>query len=346
MHHSEWNIIRGETHCETVEDFFRNPYILRIIRKWYRVKYKDDLETWEKLQIWVNRKLQQKDRQFTQEFINFVKNIFQDEQDVEDFFSFMRSEYYDDVKKREKITDEYNPGQLTTAILAMREVMHQLWYYKAAGLNVSTETVKWVFQTRIAWVIEKAYEHMPTENHNYNTFASISSILERWYSPFSYGWEQLTFQGDTDDGILVSTFKSAETFEIHGLDSMDEIVVSRIQLLQRIKYIERIKKSLEPGSRIVLTKPEYDLFTDLSYEFQEEWWKGSFWDFLEGVKNKMYDAVPKLKAEDTTMQKPLQDAGLVSQFWQPVFRDSSEIEEWVREAPKIKGRILRVVSSN
>lgn len=345
MNHWKWDIVRWETHCETVEDFFSNPYILRILRKWYREKYKEDLKKGEKLPIWINRKVKQEDRLFTQEFLNFVKNIFQDEQDVEEFFSFVRSEYYDDIIKRDKITYEYHPGKITSAILAMREVMQQLWYHNAAGLNVSTETIKGIMQTRIAWVIEKAFENTPSANHSYNTFVSISSILERWYSPFSLSGEVLAFQGDTDDGIMVSTFKSDEAFEIHWLESMDEIVISRWELIERIRYINRILESLIPESRIVLNQKEHDFCTDLSYQFQEEGKKGSFINFLEDVKSKMLRAIPNLQAEDTTMQKPLQEAGLVSILWHPVLRDAGEIYEWASKPPDVRGASLKVIKS-
>lgn len=336
-------IIIWETHCDTVWDFFKNSFILRILRKWYREKYGESLKVWQKLTLWSEDKTD-----FSDKLYDFVLNIFRDGNDYEEFMSYLKCEYYDNFNKRSNIANEYDAWQITTAIFAMREVMQQLWYYNAGWLNVSTETVKQIFQTKIVSVIEKAFEHTPWDEHPYNSFASVSSIIERWYSPIGRSWELLSFRWDTDDWILVSSMTSNDVFEIQRLDSdSDDMIVNRAELIKRTKMIQRIQESLETGSKVVLTKAEENFFMDLSYDFQQEWWTWDIREYLEMVKQKLYQSVPKLGIEDATMQKPLQDAWLVWEDGKPIFRDVDEIEEWqAKVPPKATSSKLVVVSSN
>lgn len=313
MNKHYWEIL-WETHCNTVWDFFRNPHVLRFLRKWYRKKYEGKIKEWEKLKIFSNNTTK---KDFSNELYRFVLNIFQDEHDFQEFMLFIRNELWTDIENTD-IKNKYHTGKITTAIFAFKEVLDQLWYANSAGINLGIDSLRNIFATQIITVLEKAHEHIVSKEHEFHNFAWVEKVMEYGFIPISTNWEILTFLHETEYGIMVTALKGWDSFELLYSD-IENIDVSRKEILLRIREINNII-SYNNGEKNKLSIEEALFQDQLLEDFEKEWESWTFWDFLQTILHQLISQVPRLSSEDTPHKQTMIKKWALNQDGKPCLR--------------------------
>ena len=329
MNSWNWWITMWETHCDTIGDYFKNPYILRVLRQWYRLKNIDVLAKWEKLAIWLEKK--DKDKGFTQEFYSFIQDIFKDEWDIEEFLSFLKAQYIDKPKVKDDILYEYQNEDIVRLLLCFDEVREQLWF---DGMWQSyTQTISSIFSTRIVDILREAYAKFPLEESEMNIHESMIQMLTRWHSPISEDWEILCHIAEWEDwAVQVVALKdqSEEVFpvttegmrfhdyEITDIDEEGGILYNREDVLVRIREVKEILSyHLEEIDDEELTDKQQRLKKSLlDVHAQQKWlilkdFSEIVWNFIE----ELYVSLKKLPVKDDSHSLPLWESGKLTHNW-------------------------------
>ncbi len=123
----------GETHCDTIGDFFKNPFLFRFIKEYYEWNYQNT-DGWP-LRKW---------KSFTPEFYECVRSIFSNYSQMKEFLRRVRTQYMEDPS----ILKGYTDDQLTQTLL----VFEQLYQYLSSTAGVSF-TVAGLFQKSVADIV-------------------------------------------------------------------------------------------------------------------------------------------------------------------------------------------------
>ena len=120
------NTQRGITQCDTIEDIFHNPILMRLILRWYKCENKG-----KKLR-YANIKAQ-KDKDI-KKYHDFIREIFENKDTFEKFLIYVRESVIISATLRESIykSSKSKKSQLAarediiTALLSFYDIHHQL----------------------------------------------------------------------------------------------------------------------------------------------------------------------------------------------------------------------------
>lgn len=341
------DIIRWETHCDTIGDYFKNPYIIRILRSYYRVKNKDFLQQWEKLSTWISKS--DKDKGFAPDFYSFVQDIFKSSDDLEDFLSFLRAEYYENTKKRDEILYRYNHEELVRLFLCFRETFNQISY--DTFWQSYTQTMQGIFSTRISDILRRAFQDSFDEDDTINIHASLQQLFFRGFCPISESWEMLWYIWEGENGwVMVAPTTWWEDFEVFKDADVRDEITSRRWLIEKIRQVKRIRDCMCDNDWSVLSKEDIEYYNMLSEDYQLESLV-TFREFLNELIWTLDNSLSKLPVSDTSIQKQLRDIGVLTDDGKPILWTVDD--DWIVATKKVitwKPRLeksnLKVLSSN
>jgi len=325
------NIQRWITHCDTIGDIFKNPILLQFIRAWYEIKNEG-----ASLQI---RKETQWGKNYTSEFYEFIRAIFEDRSDMEAFLDYVRERVLTSKKISQKLFwrfwdgewRQYSNQDIIKALLAFDELNDQL-------STVTKLTVSWVFQTRIVDIIRKAQDtdaHEEEDTDVYDDrplYYALERILEDGVVPISLRGEIICKIADSEGWHIISVVWWNSTYEVDRLWNptdrgnniieikWEERLDTREKIVARIKLLERILR-YHLSDNFEISEEEEKYYADLSNAYEskilaknhEPMWDENYHGCTRYFQDMIAELTIKLKntkPTDTTMIQALIDTGI------------------------------------
>lgn len=325
---NEW---MWKRYCDTIGDYFKNKYVTHIIVEWYRVWCKKKwIEKSRDLKVWKNRK--NKKLGFTEEYEEFIKLIFQDATDMEDFLVFLKAEYIDNEEVSEWFKKIFHTWDFIRLFLSFREVTDQLYFDTYD--RVSRLTIGGIFATRVAYILEKAHSVEVSETNETSIHRAMEQMYEKWISPISSDGKILCYLWEWEAG----------GFEVKELGQKENIVfeVKRngFDILDADDFVkEKWETPLDIHAELDLLRKYFQFHKDIDStelsEEEEDWyfkikidWESenkwntkseneiAFWRYLEWKIQELEQQIRK-------------NARVVNLEWEPV-----DTPKWLTERPQ------------
>lgn len=279
-----------QTHCDTVGDYFKNKCVFSIIQKWYRTKMTDEWIRVNDLKVWNNRK--NKNAWFSDEYETFVRAIFRDKSEMEDFLAFLKEEYIDNPKMWKLLNNSFNYEDFIRLMLSFQEVFNQLEYDSYA--QVDRLTIGFIFSKRITDLLDYSYGTDVTLWDDTPIHLSMKALLEKWISPISIDGEILCYLWEWENGgYMVKRLWDK-------VDAVFEIDANWKDIYAQLSWIS------EKWKKTTYTQEEYDLYK----RFIAYHWDIDAVDLSEDEEQKYID----LKLEWTNLNRWLSDTEVAIRF--------------------------------
>lgn len=196
----------GQTHCDTIGDFFKNPLLYRFLKEYHDLNYKNAshaaLRTW---------------KSFTPEFYELVRDIFSNYTHMKEFLRRIRTQYMEDSSILKNFTED----QLTQTLLVF-EQLHQ-YLSSEAGYNW---TVSGLFQKLVAdivWERKKEFIELDREEPEKWNLDSKNSLYTGLLDAVKL-WIALTSDGKT---VYLQGKVKEDIFKVMELGSFEEMLVNQ-----------------------------------------------------------------------------------------------------------------------
>jgi len=341
-------IIKGKTHCDNIGDYFRNPFLTSLIVRYYQGMNKSTLT------IWKNKK----DKKFSPEFYEFIREIFHDGNDMKKFLIYIREELLSKPKLKSKLHRYCDNDDLMKALLCFEEINDQLHTTNAL-------TIKGIFNTKIIDILRVAQvsesHDWYAENEQYwnpPILRSLGNAFDKWIMPISNRWDILWYIDADESKHIMAIIWEEKIIEVNHIweylenpDTSKRIL--KIQQINRYikiyKYFEQNFIDADNWESFILEKKEEGIYNTLMKDYlthstdsQEdieddsiEWrlfleW---LWDEIGEAKKDLEDTAPqdetqikKWKDKNITpgIQKQLPDIAPTQMFpansWKPILK--------------------------